>query len=567
MFKSINLVLFCFSIFLGYSQEVKKFRVPDSLKGKSYDFFYEKFETTSQDTTKFLIYLNSYLEKSKLENEIIDIARGYCILSFYQKEYDLKFKYLDSSIVISKTLKDKYYPALPYSIKGGHYYNKWNFKKALKNYFLSLEYGKKNYNEYYIYSAKNNISLIKSKLGKYEEALTGFKECIAFKTKEGIEDTISYLATALDISETYTKMNIMDSSSYYTHKGMELSKMMPSDPYHYYYQFVFNEGVNKFYKGDYQSALDDISLSLPFLTKAIDKNYMLKAYLYLGKVSQKLNQNDFEEVYYQKVDSIYQITGNVSFEVREAYNALVRYHKDKGNTKEQLIYIEKLLEFDSILSVDYRELNDILVKEYDTPELLMEKERLVEQANAQNSKKTIYIRVLIFSVLLFIGLFSYQFFRKRLFQKRFEILSRSNDEQQLKDHKPKKKRISAEDIGISTTIVTEVLAKLEDFEIQKGYLSSKITVTQMASTFKTNTKYLSKIINVYKEKSFSQYINDLRIEHAVKRLKEDGKFRKYTIKAIARETGFNTSEAFSKSFYSKCGIYPSFFVKKLEENK
>ena len=39
----------------------------------------------------------------------------------------------------------------------------------------------------------------------------------------------------------------------------------------------------------------------------------------------------------------------------------------------------------------------------------------------------------------------------------------------------------------------------------------------------------------------------------------------YIIKAIAKEIGFNTSEAFSKSFYKNTGIYPSFFLKELDK--
>ncbi|WP_159025502.1 AraC family transcriptional regulator [Aquimarina sp. Aq78] len=44
-------------------------------------------------------------------------------------------------------------------------------------------------------------------------------------------------------------------------------------------------------------------------------------------------------------------------------------------------------------------------------------------------------------------------------------------------------------------------------------------------------------------------------------------YRKYTVQAIAQEIGFNNSEAFSKAFYKKTGIYPSYFIKKLEKQK
>ncbi|WP_109097198.1 helix-turn-helix domain-containing protein [Aquimarina sp. AU58] len=74
-----------------------------------------------------------------------------------------------------------------------------------------------------------------------------------------------------------------------------------------------------------------------------------------------------------------------------------------------------------------------------------------------------------------------------------------------------------------------------------------------------------KVIYCHKQKTLSQYINDLRIDFVVEKFRSDSKFRKYTIKAIAQEVGFNTAEAFSKTFYKKTGIYPSYFIKKLEE--
>jgi AraC-like DNA-binding protein len=53
----------------------------------------------------------------------------------------------------------------------------------------------------------------------------------------------------------------------------------------------------------------------------------------------------------------------------------------------------------------------------------------------------------------------------------------------------------------------------------------------------------------------------------IEELKVNSKFRRYTIRAIANEIGFNTTEAFSKSFYKTTGIYPSFFMKQLEKQE
>ena len=68
-------------------------------------------------------------------------------------------------------------------------------------------------------------------------------------------------------------------------------------------------------------------------------------------------------------------------------------------------------------------------------------------------------------------------------------------------------------------------------------------------------------------KNFSQYINDLRIDYAMNHLLQDAKMRKYTIKAIAEECGYRNSESFSKAFFKRNGIYPSYYIKQLEKNK
>jgi len=124
-----------------------------------------------------------------------------------------------------------------------------------------------------------------------------------------------------------------------------------------------------------------------------------------------------------------------------------------------------------------------------------------------------------------------------------------------------------EEIGISPEIIASILARLKVFEAEKEYLSQHVSLNEMAKDFETNSTYLSKIINLKKGKNFSQYINDLRIDYAVEELKENTTFRKYTIKAIANECGFKSAESFSKSFYKKHGIYPSYYLKQLEQAK
>ncbi|WP_262708811.1 helix-turn-helix domain-containing protein [Flavobacterium anhuiense] len=88
----------------------------------------------------------------------------------------------------------------------------------------------------------------------------------------------------------------------------------------------------------------------------------------------------------------------------------------------------------------------------------------------------------------------------------------------------------------------------------------------LSTTFESNSKHVSKVVNVYKEKSFTQYINDLRIEFAINQLQVNNKLRKYTVQALALEFGFNNAESFSTAFYKKTGIKPTYFIKELDSS-
>jgi len=60
-------------------------------------------------------------------------------------------------------------------------------------------------------------------------------------------------------------------------------------------------------------------------------------------------------------------------------------------------------------------------------------------------------------------------------------------------------------------------------------------------------------------------LNDLRIEYAYVDLQTNPKKRRYTIEAIARDVGFKSAESFSKKFKQRFEMYPSVFLKKLNE--
>jgi len=507
------------------------------------------------------LYLKSYIQNGRDENKLSHVAEGYLLLSHFQRKEADRILLLDSAIVASRSFKSVYYPMVPYSDKGSYYKRIGRFDLAIDNYLKALELAKQNKVEYFIYATKYKIATIKSEIGRDKEALTIFKECLDYQNNKKKIDTNYYLDYIRSAAQSYSKINILDSAELYNNEGLKLTANKHKRLYDI---FKINKGINLFRKKEYELAQKNLEEPLQVIDGDNISNvpYILRSHFYLGKINEKLKDSDKAAYHYIKVDSILQKSKLILPELRNGYKFLAAFNKEKNNSEKQLLYINRLLKFDSIIYNNRTLISDQLFEEYDTPALIEEKEELISKL--ENDKKSlgtglISAMVLIALVLL---LLLFQIRKAKKDRLRFEALMQEKD---ISVAKAKPKIIPKEQLDISQKIINDTLKSLDQFENEKGFLVKNLTVTQIAKKFGTNSKYLSRIINFYKQKSFSKYINDLRIEYTVALLKEDERLRKYTIQGIADDMGFNNAESFSTAFKKSTGIKPSYFIKKLNE--
>jgi len=315
-----------------------------------------------------------------------------------------------------------------------------------------------------------------------------------------------------------------------------------------------------FYSGNYQKAIQASTL----LLKDSKKNLTKSSYLNLNffKGLSYINYGEYVEGinYLIKADSIFELE-NISLQPyhRALFEKLLEYYDAKKDTKKEIKYLNRLLFVDSIFKKNYKFFEPDIIRNFETPKLLKEKEDLIKGLKLKNEKATYELWLGIGVLFLCLLLLSYYFKRQLLFKRKFEKLM-NQKESENEDHT----KINTHAIEMSSNIIEDILTSLERFEKNKHFLSQKISLNDLAGQFKTNPKYLSQVINLQKEKNFSQYINDLRVDYALKELKENKRFRKFTIKAIAADCGFKSSESFSKGFSKRHGIYPSYYIKRLE---
>lgn len=123
-------------------------------------------------------------------------------------------------------------------------------------------------------------------------------------------------------------------------------------------------------------------------------------------------------------------------------------------------------------------------------------------------------------------------------------------------------------VNIPGETVAMLLSKLEKFEKSGKYLKKDIDLVSLARRLGTNSKYLSEIIRQHKEKTFTNYINGLRIDYITHQLYEEATYREYKINHLAVECGFASRQVFISAFKKETGVTPSYFISQLknEEN-
>jgi len=560
---SIIGVLLCLTTFyLGYSQNLQKFQIPDSLKNYTYEELYNKQDLFWNDTLKAKIYINTYLHKAKNDNDTIRIADAYADFGFITENYEYGIKYFDSILSLTKKNEDFKYPGFAFIGKGLLYFRKGDYEKTLDNYLIAQKHAAKRNNLNQLFLCKLYIGNLKLFLGNYNESIRISKSIIS--EIEELNDTevnskkYLFLSSIINISNSYIYTKNLDSALIYSKKGL-IESLNQKDS-SWYFDFVNQTGVIAYYQNNFETALDSINKSAPYSTH---QNSILNDLFYKAKIYSKQDDPSRAFSYFKKADSIYNIYQDVIPEVRDIQVFFINHYKEKNDIQNQLKYIDRLLFVDSVIAYNRIHLNETITKEYDTPLLLSEKEKIINQLNLQKKKSSSLIIGL--AVLLFIALSTiFYFYNKyKTNKKRFYKLITKNNT--TVEHNTN--QASEKSLNISEEIVDNIISKLESFENKKHFTRNKTTLQSLSKYLNTNSNYLSKIINHYKGKNFSSYITDLRIDYCVEKIKKDSTFRKYDVKAIANEIGFNNTESFSKAFYKKTGIYPSYFIKEMEKKK
>lgn len=124
-------------------------------------------------------------------------------------------------------------------------------------------------------------------------------------------------------------------------------------------------------------------------------------------------------------------------------------------------------------------------------------------------------------------------------------------------------KIKYEKSKISSDEVSAIQKKLIVLmQTEKTYTDPELSLSDLAQKINVHPNTLSQIINSVEQKSFYEYINDLRVEE-FKKLIAIPHNQKFTLLSLAFESGYNSKTAFNRNFKKNTGHSPSDYLKQM----
>lgn len=524
-----------------------------------------EFFDQKKDTLTGLQLCTSFLERGKKEEnyEIQYFASFQLAYIYYVKsDHNKAIQYGNLAVKAASNLQDSVKGISSNSLLGSALYVTGNYDEALKSYLAAKKLSNQIENSPYDILCITNIANARLKLYQFKDALENFNTILSI-LKETDSTTFSQYNQTL-MSATLSKglslfeLDRLEEAETVYSNGIKYSTKVNDKKYEAF--FNINLGHLHYKKKKYLKSLGFLMEGKKMLRdfSELENNKFIANYF--------IALNYFELKRYEEaltlLDENFERIGNLTNtdKAEEMYELAADISKIQEDFEKQAFYIEKAKEVSNAKS-EKKLLGRELLHKDDIKDITIENEKLTnEKAKTQMDKSIILtVAIILVAILLFIFLSYHRKTKQK--EQRFLAIIEDISKKEVAETKQKVSQVSQ----IKDEKAKAILEKLHELETTAFYLSQDVTLHKTAKLLNTNTTYLSKALNAVEKQSFSQYLNKLRINYVLVKLKEDAVFRSYTIHAISTEIGYKSATTFIKEFKNRTGLNPSYYIKKIED--
>lgn len=575
--------------FVANSQSSLKFNEDDFTLNQLND----SLENMNSANTKYLFFLQLYLQKAKQLNNDKHLFEAYD--KFYSIAHSSNniHAYSDTLLTVAKKLPINYYIRALQSKATAFYFEK-DYINSLSYELKILNEIDKTHNAYEYYKSMYNIGLVYFHIQEYDKAYSHFKEARTyFESEDSYNHLQGYFNSLYREAFTLYYLQRNKESTALINIGLSKMNLLKADDLEFktpYFNYVL--GLNLFQEKQFQKSINLLKPSVTIIAANDDFANEATINYYIGLNYWHLEDKEQSVVFFKKIDTIFKNHNYSNPEIKDAYTYLINHYRQQGNVKEELHYTNQLLDVMKYLQVEYKQLAGTLHNTIDVKTLINDKERLEKDLN----KKSIYTRYFtiigigIALCLIFISIYNYR--KRKEFLKNYNDLLKQREPLPIEESTDESYPIVSNSLNplainvnewgkyilpavndvkdttpVDDKVLKELIKHLNAFEKNHLFLNKDITLNDLANQWNTNRTYLSQFINSYKEKSFIDYLNGLRIAYFLDKVDTDKKWSKYKIQAIADQLGFSSARSFSSAFMKSTGMSPSFYLQQVNLEK
>lgn len=474
--------------------------------------------------------------------------------------------------------------------RGLTYWKRSNYGKALSSYQEGVKLSSKINDVVQIIKFKANIALLNESVGNYQLSIKILRQNEIFLDKnESLYEKEQFQNAK---SNTYT--NLGYSYEGYYNKNREKTYLLDSAEYYYKKsiaysdKFIDNKMTSKLslgniylFKKDFASA-EKIYYDICFYAKQTNNEAVFQVASYnLGDLYYSIKKYDKALIFLKKVDSISLKNKTIDFSFFKSNYIQAKIYSIKNEPelayKHSKLYLDSYEKYEGNLREETLEVNYKLGTADLSAEMLSVQERYKYEVFWNKALKVFYV-ILVIGIVFFliknirdknkaqkkmnalIEEFKANLERKELEKTEIEKVPAEQIIAEASENEDVTLKKENANLSIDEAKENKIVEKLLALEEKLEYLNADFTLSYAAKKIKTNTTYLSYVVNKRFGKSFSEYSNELKINYVINQMITNHLYRKYSTQAIAESVGFKNAVSFAKSFRKRTGVSPAQFA-------
>lgn len=460
-----------------------------------------------------------------------------------------------------------------------------DFSKALEDYQAALKFSTEIDDTKQIIKINGNIAILNEAVGNYQLSIKNLKKLIIFiDAKEGA-------FTKIELLNHKSNFNRALGSAYESYFMKNLTKKYLLDSAEYYYKKTINYSQNfaenkisaqlslgnvYSWKNDFKNA-EKTYYDVIFLAQQNNSITTLCIANYnLGDIYYSTKKYDKALVFFKKCDSLALISKDNTIDYLKSnfYQAKIYNILKKPDLayKHSKIYLDNYEQYEAKISEEALEVNYKQGVDDLALEMVSIEKKYKNEVFLNRGLKVFYVLMFIGIVFLLIKNIRdknkahkkmnalIEEFKANIEKKNnpeFEVLEKGEALLEHEEIHLKKENVN---LSIDEAKENKIVEKLLALENKLEYLNADFTLPYVAKKIKTNTTYLSYVVNKRFGKSFGEYSNELKINYVINEMITNHMYRKYSTQAIAESVGFKNAVSFAKSFRKRTGVSPAQFA-------